>query len=152
MINMTVCFILGNKLFGLHRGSLTPIHKFWLKPHDSYTHVPGFSPEGINDPLLASPNTLITFHFMISTVSLYWTSSQRQTQPAFTKSGQQPYHAPTPDSTRCHRAHECNDVNSYIHFQCSYTIIFHIIKTIMLTHQLACMNISFSIHISSHSF
>ena len=33
----------------------------------------------------------------------------------------------------------------------SYTIIFHIIQTIMLTHQLACMNISFSIHISSHS-
>ena len=33
----------------------------------------------------------------------------------------------------------------------SYTIIFHIIQTIMLTHQLACINISFSTHISSHS-
>ena len=32
----------------------------------------------------------------------------------------------------------------------SYTIIFHIIQTIMLTHQLTCINISFSIHISSH--
>ena len=33
----------------------------------------------------------------------------------------------------------------------SYTIIFHIIQTIMLIHQLTCINISFSIHISSHS-
>ena len=33
----------------------------------------------------------------------------------------------------------------------SYTIIFHIIQTIMLRHQLACVNISFPIHISSHS-
>ena len=33
----------------------------------------------------------------------------------------------------------------------SYTIIFHIIQTIMLTHLLTYSNISFSIHISSHS-
>ena len=33
----------------------------------------------------------------------------------------------------------------------SYAIIFHIIQTFMLTHQLACINTSFSIHISSHS-
>ena len=35
---------LGNKTFGI-----TP----WV----SYNHVLGFSPEGINDPLLAPPNT-----------------------------------------------------------------------------------------------
>ena len=33
----------------------------------------------------------------------------------------------------------------------SYTIIFHIIQTVTLTLQLACINISFSMHISSHS-
>ena len=33
----------------------------------------------------------------------------------------------------------------------SHAIIFHIIQTFMLTHQLACINTSFSIHISSHS-
>ena len=33
----------------------------------------------------------------------------------------------------------------------SHAIIFHIIQTFMLTHQLACINISFPIHISSHS-
>ena len=36
-------------------------------------------------------------------------------------------------------------------FNGSYTIMFHIIQTIILTHQLACINISFCIHISSHS-
>ena len=33
----------------------------------------------------------------------------------------------------------------------SHTIIFHIIQTFMLTHQLAYINILFLIHISSHS-
>ena len=78
-------------------------------------------------------------------------SSQRQTLPTFTKSGEQLYHAPTPNSMRCHRAHECNDDNSYINSNGSHTIIFHIIHTFMLTHQLACIDISFPIHISSHS-
>ena len=75
---------LGNRTFGHLRGSLTPIQKFWISPRVSYTHtevldistgllhqlrtfrilprvsftqIPGFSPEGINSPLLASPNT-----------------------------------------------------------------------------------------------
>ena len=65
-------------------GSFTPTQKFWISPRVSYTHteiqdispgllhphrtfrilprvsitlIPGFSPEGINDPLLALPNT-----------------------------------------------------------------------------------------------
>ena len=69
---------------GYLHGSLTPIQKFWISSRVSYTHlkildistgllhpyrtfrilprvsftlIPGFSPEGINDPLLASPNT-----------------------------------------------------------------------------------------------
>ena len=84
-------------------------------------------------------------------MSLYWTWSQRETQPTFTKNGDKPYRAPTPDSTRCHCAHECNDAIHISNSNGSYTIILHIIQTIMLTHQLACINISFFIHISSHS-
>ena len=39
-------------------GLLHPYRFFFrMKPRVSYTQVPGFSPEGINDPLLASPNT-----------------------------------------------------------------------------------------------
>ena len=30
---------LGNKTFGHLRGSLTPIHKFWISPQVSYTHT-----------------------------------------------------------------------------------------------------------------
>ena len=41
---ITVCLFLGNRTF-----RITP----WV----SYTHVPGFSPKRINDPLLALPNT-----------------------------------------------------------------------------------------------
>ena len=41
---ITVRLILGNRTFRI---------TLWV----SYTHVPGFSPEGINDPLLAPPNT-----------------------------------------------------------------------------------------------
>ena len=44
VINMTVCLLWATKLFRSHRESLTP-------------NVPGFSPEGINGPLLAPPNT-----------------------------------------------------------------------------------------------
>ena len=69
--NMTVCFLLGNRIFGLRLGSLTPkqnvpdnvtrlLHPytiFWTIPQVSYTQVPDFSPEGINGPLLASLNT-----------------------------------------------------------------------------------------------
>ena len=36
-------------------------------------------------------------------------------------------------------------------FNGSHTIIFHIIQTIMLTHQLACINIASPTYISSHS-
>ena len=46
-----------HKNFGSCRGSLTPIQKFWLMSRISYTHVPSFSPKGINGPLLASPIT-----------------------------------------------------------------------------------------------
>ena len=52
VINMTVCPIWATNFFGSHRESLT-------------TNVPGFSPEEINNPLLAPPNTLIIFHFML---------------------------------------------------------------------------------------
>ena len=45
------------EIFGLHRGSLTPIQKFWITPRVSYTNVLGFSPKKINGPLLALPNT-----------------------------------------------------------------------------------------------
>ena len=64
-------FYLGNRNFGLRLGSLTPKHNvpdntvgllhpyriFRTIPRVSYTQVPGFSPEGINDPLRALPNT-----------------------------------------------------------------------------------------------
>ena len=71
VITMTVCLLWATELFGLRRGSLTPIRNFsdhnagllhphrtfWITPLVSYTHVPGFSPEGINELFLAPPNT-----------------------------------------------------------------------------------------------
>ena len=78
---------------GSFLGSLTPSQKFGIAPRVSYTHIeiqdispgllhpyrafrilprvsltltPGFSPQGINDPLLALPqHTLITLYFLI---------------------------------------------------------------------------------------
>ena len=39
---------------------------FRITPQVSYTHVPGFSPKGVNDPLLAPPNTpYLYFFFML---------------------------------------------------------------------------------------
>ena len=71
VITMTMCLIWATEVFGLRRESLTPIQNFSdhttgllhlyrtfrITPRVSYTHVPGFSHEGINSPFLASPNT-----------------------------------------------------------------------------------------------
>ena len=71
VITMTVFFYFWEtKLFGLHNGLLhqhrtfwiAPLvshtyRTFWISPRVSYTRIPGFSHEGINGPLLASPNT-----------------------------------------------------------------------------------------------
>ena len=96
--NMNVCFLLGNRTFRIvPRVSHT--HSGLLHPFEEHpTHVNYFSFHNLNHESLLDvvPKT---------------------TQPTFTKSGEQPYRAPTPDSTRCHRAHECNDANSYIQFQ-----------------------------------
>ena len=45
------------QLFGSHRGSLTPMFNitYRITPRVSYTHVPGFSPEGINGSFLLHP-------------------------------------------------------------------------------------------------
>ena len=97
-------------------GLLHPCTIFRTIPRVSYTQVPCFSPKRINSPLLASPNTHYYFSF-------YYLNHESlldvvpKTNSTLTKSGEQPCHAPTPDLTRCHRAHECNDANSYTQFQ-----------------------------------
>ena len=59
MINMTVCLLWVTKLFISHHGSLTPMLWNFLDhtARVSYTHVLGFSPDGVNGPLFAPPNT-----------------------------------------------------------------------------------------------
>ena len=43
----------------------------------SYTHVPGFSPEGVNGPLLALSNTPYLYFFLCFELwVIYWTSSK----------------------------------------------------------------------------
>ena len=38
---------------------------FRITPRDSYTHVPGFSPEGVNGPLLLCPTHIIYIYFYV---------------------------------------------------------------------------------------
>ena len=65
VINMTVCLLWATELFRSHRGSLTPCYRtFRITPRVSYTHVLGFSPEGVNGPLLAPPNTHYLYLFI----------------------------------------------------------------------------------------
>ena len=66
MITMIVCLLWATELFCSCRGSLHPYRTFRITPHVSYTHVPGFSPEGVNSPLLAPLNThyLYFFYFL----------------------------------------------------------------------------------------
>ena len=64
VINMTVCLLWVIELFGSHRGSLTPmLQNFSDHTAVSYTHVPGFSHEGVNGPLLALPSTHYLYLF-----------------------------------------------------------------------------------------
>ena len=50
---------------------------FRITPRVSSTHVPGFSPEGVNGPLLAPPNTHYLYLFLcFKPWDIYWTSSK----------------------------------------------------------------------------
>ena len=57
VITMTVCLLWATEFLGLRHGSLTPIQDFLDHTTVSYTHVSGFSHEGINSLLLTSSNT-----------------------------------------------------------------------------------------------
>ena len=52
-----VCLILGNGFFRITPRISYTHRTFRITQRVSYTHVPSFSHEGINDPLLALPNT-----------------------------------------------------------------------------------------------
>ena len=75
VINMTVCLLWVIELFESHHGSLTPmLQNFLDHMRVSYTHVPGFSPEGVNSPLLAPPNTHYLYLFLcFKSRDIYWT-------------------------------------------------------------------------------
>ena len=84
---LIVCLILGNQNFSAHTaGLLHPYITFRITPRVSYTHhktfriiprvsytqIPGFSPEEINESLLASPYThYLPFKWIYTLVSLY---------------------------------------------------------------------------------
>ena len=57
VINMTVCLLWATELSAQAAGLLHPYRTFRITPRVSYTHVLGFSPEGVNGPLLDPPNT-----------------------------------------------------------------------------------------------
>ena len=70
---------------------------------------------GLTTPFLLRPTHTNSFHYDLNHESFIG-RLLIQDNHTFTKVGEQPYHAPTLDSTRCNRAHECNDANSYIQF------------------------------------
>ena len=65
MITMTVCLLWATELFISRCGSLHPYKTFRITPHVSYTHVPCFSLEGVNSPLLAPLNTHYLYFFYV---------------------------------------------------------------------------------------
>ena len=92
------------EFFGRYGGSLTP--KFQA-----------FHLRGLTTPFLLRLTHINYFSFYNLNYKSLLNVVLKTTQPTFTNSDEQPYRAPTPDSTRCHHAHECNDGNSYIQFQ-----------------------------------
>ena len=83
----------------------------------SHTYSGLLNPFGSFTPIPKRPIHINYFSFHNLNYESLLDVVPKTTQPTFTKSGEQPYRAPTPDSMRCYRAHECNDVNSYIQFQ-----------------------------------
>ena len=102
-----------HKNSGYLLGSLTPTQDLsditagLLHPNSRHFHL-----RGLTTPFLLCP-TYINYS---SFPDLNYDSSldvvPRQTQPTLTKSGECPYHEPTPDSTRCHRAPTLDSMRS----------------------------------------
>ena len=175
MINMTVCFLLGNRTFQLiPRVSYTHT-TFRIAPRVSHIHTEildifvGLLPY-INFGYLHGSLTLIQdlspvmTPFLLRPTHLNSTSLYDLSHESFI--GRRPKHELITRSLRMVNNHTVHshptrrDVTVHMNAMMpihisnsngSYTIIFHIIQTIMLRHQLACFNISFPIHISSHS-
>ena len=64
VITMTMCLLWATKLSAYATGLLHPYRTFRITSQVSYTHVLGFSPEGVNDPLFAPPNTHFLYFFL----------------------------------------------------------------------------------------
>ena len=63
---MTVCLLWATKLFGSHRGSLTPmLQNFSDHTTVSYTHVPSFYLRGLTVPFLLRPTHIIYIYFYV---------------------------------------------------------------------------------------
>ena len=61
---MTACLLWATELLDHTAGLLHLCYRtFRITPWVSYTHVPGFTPKGVNGPLLALPNTHYLYLF-----------------------------------------------------------------------------------------
>ena len=103
VITMTVCLLWAIELFGSRCRSLTPIQNFPITPRVSYIHVPRFSLEGVNGPLLDPHNThyLYLFYVLNRETFIGRRPKYELTTHSSTMMMDDPTHAHTPNIMQC---------------------------------------------------